>query len=607
MTEAGARRIQGCREPGPRRYAGRELGNVLRHSDPQRALAVTTWQSPGSRSLEREGTARSRGHAGRIGVHAPRPPSRPGRRTTDRRGTDTAEGDSRSAGRTGWARDACLCGASRAGGSLDETGDRDGRWRSTRRCSTRRREPGPTHRTISATPSPYRVYASLARIDAATGDSARGAALDARRLELWITGLASSLATRSCFVSFTRDISTLAGALDGTPVKSGTDPRRAAGRPLSAALAQSGPARVTVLVRPLVRRLHAISDRHRPAAAHQYRPGRVVGRRRTRGRLNAAREQDDLRLLRIRRGSGACRQRGRRPMAASDSDLPDRPAARGHAGRDPGRHPSAAPGKRSVRDVSGAVAGHAAVRSGDVGTAAAADARARGHPSGDAGRLPVRAVPVPVRRGRPMGAPAQDRIDRLAGAAGVARAQLRHEPLRLDRPHPGVLAAARAAGVARRRRTMGRRRAGHRSADRRADDDGVDGAGAADRRVVPRPSAIRADRGAARGRVRAAVSPVCDLGLASPRVRSLWQLSGRDQGLRVDVDRLGAAHHRAHGHAAVARLGPRGGDRASGHDGRRLRRLRGGGSRRPAPAPVVRVRAAGLQHDDVVAGVVHLP
>jgi hypothetical protein len=36
-------------------------------------------------------------------------------------------------------------------------------------------------------------------------------------------------------------------------------------------------------------------------------------------------------------------------------------------------------------------------------------------------------------------------------------------------------------------------------------------------------------------------------------------------------------------------------------------RLHGGASRRPAPAPVVRVRAVGLQHDDVVAGVAHLP
>ena len=192
-------------------------------------------------------------------------------------------------------------------------------------------------------------------------------------------------------------------------------------------------------------------------------------------------------------------------------------------------------------------------------------------------------------------------------AAGVARAQPRHAALRLDRPHPGVLAAAGAAGVARRRRTLGRRRAGHRPADRRANDDGVDGAGADDRRVVSRSSAIRADRESARGRVRAAVSAVRDLGLVRARVRSLRQLSGGDQRLRLDLDRLGAAHDRDHRHAAVARLGPRGGDRAGGHDGRRLRRLRGGCSRRTPPAALVRVRAARLQHDDAMAGVVHLP
>ena len=333
-----------------------------------------------------------------------------------------------------------------------------------------------------------------------------------------------------------------------------------------------------------------------------------MGRRGARGRLDTAADPDDPRLLRIRRWSAAARHRGRRPMAASDSDLPDRPAARGHAGRDPGRHPSAAPGKRSVRDVPGAVAGHAAVRSGDVGAAGAAHARARGHPSGHAGRLPVRAVPVPVRCGRPMGA---------AGAGS------RRSPgwccWRRSRSAPTCATSSRSATPPAYWPLLALLAwlvAGER----------WDGAAlvtgllivARTTMVSMAPVLMIAVWYRARPRfarttallAAAFVLPFLPFAIwdwPALEVRSLRQLSGGDQGLRLDLDRLGAAHDRDHRHAAVARLGPGGRDRAGGHDGRRLRRLRGGDSRRTPPAAVVRVRAVRLQHDDAVAGVVHLP
>ena len=86
-------------------------------------------------------------------------------------------------------------------------------------------------------------------------------------------------------------------------------------------------------------------------------------------------------------------------------------------------------------------------------------------------------------------------------------------------------------------------------------------------------------------RVRAAVSARSDPGLARAQVRLPWQLSGRHQRLRLEVDRLGAAHHRRHGNAAVARLGHAGRNRAGAHDDRRLRRLRVGCSRGRRPLP----------------------
>ena len=94
----------------------------------------------------------------------------------------------------------------------------------------------------------------------------------------------------------------------------------------------------------------------------------------------------------------------------------------------------------------------------------------------------------------------------VAGRAAGAGAQPGAAAFRRGRPHAGLLAAARPARVARRPRSLVRRRGHRRPAHRRAHHDGVDRAGAADRRLVSRAHPIRADDRAARRRLPAALS-----------------------------------------------------------------------------------------------------
>ena len=188
MTEAGARQDpKDAASRGRAGTAGRELGNVLRHSDPQRALAVYDVAIARLSEVSNVKARRDRAITLAESAYALRAlhRDRDAGQRIDAALTLLKETRDLPGERIGPETPAFTVLRAQAD-HLDAMGDSRQALANYQTLLDQATQTGTdAQNDLRDAVALSRLYASLARIDAATGGSARAATLDARRLELW--------------------------------------------------------------------------------------------------------------------------------------------------------------------------------------------------------------------------------------------------------------------------------------------------------------------------------------------------------------------------------------------------------------------------------------